>query len=601
MNNLVPPAAIFILAAFILPFLNGRIKQIFVLITPVIAFISVLTMTAGNHFIVNFLDYKLILVRVDKLSMAFGFVFTIAALIGMVFALHLKERAQHVAAFLYAGSALGVIFAGDYLTLFFFWEVMAVASTYLIWATRSIAAQRAGFKYLLMHLFGGLLLLTGILLYVNKTGLIGFNYLGLKDTYSYLILLGFALNAAIPPLSAWLSDAYPEATITGVVFLSAFTTKTAVYVLARAFPGAEVLMWAGAIMAFYGVFFATLANDIRRILAYHIISQVGFMVAGIGIGTTLAINGAVAHAFVQIVCKGLLFMGSGTVLYATGKSKLSELGGLYKSMPAAFYLYMIGALSISAFPLFSAFVSKSMIVSAAGKEHLLFVWVILTICSAGTFLSTGLKLPYFTWFGKDANLEVKKTPVNMLIAMGLASAVSIIIGVYPASLYNLLPFEVEYVPYTAEHVVSSLQFLFFTGLGFILLKNHLAGEPYIVLDTDWFYRKGARGFLWFINNPMATVGQWTNKLAFERIPSAVIWFGKNPTAAMRMAGDMMLLPVSGKTRKADLRKRIARGKDIYPGDIIKHWPIGSTVLWITMFLLAYLVIYYLSNNITTPV
>jgi len=260
--------------------------------------------------------------------------------------------------------------------------------------------------------------------------------------------------------------------------------------LIRGFAGTELLVWLGAIMAVWGVVYAVLENDARRLLAYHIISQVGYMVCGVGIGTALATNGATAHAFAHILYKALLFMGAGAVLQMTGRRKLSEMGGLYKTMPVTLGLYMIGAFAISAMPLFSGFVTKSMVVSAAGEDHLQVIFLLLTLASAGTFLHTGLKLPYYMFFGKDSGLRAKEPPRNMLVAMSLAAAACILIGVFPRLLYQHLPNPVHYVPYTLQHVTSTLGLLAFTALGFFLLLKHLDPERSISLDTDWFYRRG---------------------------------------------------------------------------------------------------------------
>jgi multicomponent Na+:H+ antiporter subunit D len=318
-----------------------------------------------------------------------------------------------------------------------------------------------------------------------------------------LILLAFLINAAVPPLGAWLPDAYPEATVTGAVFMTAFTTKTAVYALIRGFPGEGLLVWLGAIMAVYGVVYAVLENDARRLLAYHIISQVGYMVCGVGLGTDLALNGATAHAFAHILYKALLFMGAGAVLHMTGLRKLSEMGGLYKTMPLTLGLYMVGALAISAAPLFSGFVSKSMVVSAAGEDHRPLIFLMLSLASAGTFLHTGLKLPYYMFFGKDSGVRGREPPANMLVAMGVAAAACVLIGVCPGLLYRHLPYEAQYHPYTLQHVTSTLGMLGFTALGFFLLLKHLDPEPKISLDTDWFYRKGSAAVLPWVQGPLA--------------------------------------------------------------------------------------------------
>lgn len=509
MIDWVHPSVFLILGALFIPFLKGRAQQIYIVVLPVLALLTVMLMSPGVHGVVNFLGFELIFGRVDKLSLAFGYVFSCAVLIGSVYALHVKDNGQHIAAFVYAGSSLGATFAGDLLTLFVFWELMAFASVWLIWSRRVKASIEAGYRYLLVHAVGGLVLLAGILIFYATTGSTRFDVMqGQQGPAFYLIMIGFMLNAAVPPLHAWLTDAYPEATVTGAVFLSAFTTKTAVYALIRAYPGTELLIWMGTFMALYGVAFAMLSNDVRRLLGYHIISQVGFMVAAIGMGSALAINGAVAHAFAHILYKGLLFMGAGAVLQMTGQSKLSELGGLYRWMPVTFVLYMIGALSISAFPLFSGFVSKSMEISAAAEMHLPLIWLLLTMASVGTFLCLGLKIPYYTFFGKDCGARPTEPPRNMLVAMGMAAFLCVFIGVDPDWLYDKLPNVVEYHSYTATHVIWALQILLFTAMGFFMLRKKLGGLRKITLDIDWFYRKGAGLFMQFVYHVVAPIENW---------------------------------------------------------------------------------------------
>ncbi len=501
------PGLLLILGAWVLPFLRGRVKRAAMVILPAAALFICLRMTPGTYGVVSFLGQELVFLRVDSLSLLFSYVFSLLAFLGMVYALHVKDDTQHVAALTYAGGALGVTFAGDFLSLYVSWELMAVSSVLLVWLRREPSAVRAGFRYLMVHVFGGLIFLAGILIHWSQTGSLAFGDMGAfaSGLAWSLILIAFLLNAAVPPLGAWLPDAYPEATVTGAVFMTAFTTKSAVYVLIRGFAGTELLIWFGAGMAIYGVVYAVLENDARRLLAYHIISQVGYMVCGVGIGTALALNGAAAHAFAHIIYKALLFMGAGAVLQVTGLRKLSDMGGLYKTMPITLGLYMIGAFAISAVPLFSGFVSKSMVVSAAGEAHLGSIFLMLTLASAGTFLHTGLKLPYYMFFGKDSGARAHEPPRNMLVAMGLAAVACIVIGVAPGLLYRHLPFVAEYVPYTLPHITSTLGMLGFTALGFFLLLKHLDPEPKISLDTDWFYRRGSAPFLKMAEGPLARV------------------------------------------------------------------------------------------------
>jgi len=493
----IPPVILFMAGALLVPFLRGRWKSGLMLLIPVLGFINLVRLEEGTYWVVPFLDYQLIFGRVDRLSLLFGYIFHIISFIAILYALHVKDDLQRVAGLAYAGSALGAVFSGDLFSFFVFWEMLTVSSIFLIWARRTEAALASGFRYLLVHAAGGLCLLAGIVLHVNQTGDIAMGFLGLNGPGSYLIFLGFGLNCAWPILHPWLTDAYPEATITGTIFLSAFTTKVAVYALARSFPGTEALIWIGAVMTAFPIFYAVIENDLRRVLAYSLINQVGFMVCGIGIGTGLAINGAVCHAFNDILFKALLFMSMGAVMYRTGKINGTDLGGLYRTMPLTCIFCMVGAASISAFPLFSGFVSKSMVMDAAASGHMRIIWFMLLFASAGVFHHAGIKIPYFAFFSHDSGLRPKEAPIHMLLAMGIAAFLSVFIGVYPAPLYNLLPYPVEYVPYTAPHVVGQTQLLFFSALAFTLLLLsgiYPAEMRCINLDADWFYRKGGRLF-----------------------------------------------------------------------------------------------------------
>jgi len=523
----LPPAFIIIGGAILLMLLPKKARPYAYLIFPILAFALLLNLQQGANLTMPFLNYELVLCRVDRLSMAFAYVFVIMCFLGGVYSFHVKDLLQQVASLLYVGSSLGVVFAGDLVTLIIYWELMAVSSVCLVWARRTPEARKAGYRYILVHIFGGSVLMAGILLHIQQTGSIAFTHFG-GSIASYLIMISFCLNAAVPPLNGWLPDAYPEGTVTGSVFLSAFTTKVAVYALARGFAGFEVLMWAGAIMAVYGVVFAFLSNDGRRLLAYHIISQVGYMVCGVGIGTAVAINGATAHAFAHILYKGLLFMGIGTVLYATGTARLDRLGGLAGKMKWALILFMVGAFSISGVPLFSGFVSKSMVIFAAETGHLAAIVLLLNLASVGTFLSIGLKLPYFTWFGKETDIKPQPVPVNMYIGMALTSALCIAIGVYPSLLYNILPnTPVNYQPYSTTHLLETMQILIFTFLGFWLVLRKIHMHATITLDTDWFYRKPS-GFAYYVFSvSICNLFGWIERLSL-RLVSAVVKASNNP-------------------------------------------------------------------------
>lgn len=495
-GEFIHPGLIFIFGSLLLPFLKGWVRRVYLIVIPVLSILVLTWIKEGTYWQFSYLGHELILGRVDKLSLCFLWVFTIMALLGGIYGLHVEQIGHHIAGFWYIGSSLGAVLAGDYLTLFLFWELMAFSSVFLVWYRRRPQSIRAGFRYLLVHVFGGLCLLFGLVGRYWETGSLLFLPIPPQEATwaSYLILGGFALNAAVVPLHAWLPDAYPEATVEGAVLMSAFTTKTAVYTLARAFSGYEVLALLGTLMTVYGVFYALIENDMRRILAYHIVSQVGYMVAGVGIGTWMTINGACSHAFAHIIYKGLLFMGAGAVLYRTGTSKLSELGGLWRFMPWTMLFYIVGAVSISGFPLFSGFVSKNMTVSGAFEAGRPILGIFMELAAIGTFLSVGLKVTSFAFFGKSSK-KVREAPWNMLLAMALASGICLFLGIYPKVLYHLLPFEVHYHPYEPKKVIEVLELLGFAGLVFFLLFEKLAPEPKINLDLDYSYRMGTKYFM----------------------------------------------------------------------------------------------------------
>jgi len=518
------PSLLLLLGSLLLFLVPGRLKKGYLLLVPVLVFVRIIWMAKAKetYGAVTFFEPGLTFVYVDALSSVFGYIMGLMCIISTLYGMHVKENAQHAAAWVYVAGSLGAIYAGNFITLFLFWELMAFSSVFLVWFRRRPESLAAGYRYLLVHVFGGLALLAGMVLHCKTQGSWAFGHLDVAHPTPaiYLILTGFLLNAAVPPLHAWLPDAYGEGTFNGSVFLCAFTTKTAVYALCRSFAGMDLLIYLGVAMALYGVVYAVLENDCRRLLAYHIISQVGYMVAGVGIGTEMAINGACAHAFAHILYKGLLFMGCGSVLYMTGESKFTELGGLWKKMPWTFVFTLIGGLSISAFPLFSGFVSKSMIVTAGFEEHKLWVGFLLLLASSGTFLHTGLKVPYFIWFGKNQPKKevwarAAEPPGNMLAAMVIASFLCIFIGCYTPYLYKMLPYPEEalkYLPYSSYHVSETLQILLFTGLGFFLLIRKLKPEALISLDLDWFYRKGGRAFLWLARKPVQSVDTFVGEL-----------------------------------------------------------------------------------------
>ncbi len=487
----VAPFLVFFAGAALAAVTRGSVRGAVMVATPVVGVVNLWFLDPGVVLTAGLLAHDVTLVSVDRLSSLFGWLFHLAALIAGLYSLHTRDRMQHTAALAYAGCALGAVFAGDLVALFLFWEGLALTSAFLILARRTRSAERTAIRYLVIQVASGLLMLAGVVVLSAQGGDLALAPLELDGMAAWLLFLALGVKCGFPLLHGWITEAYPETTATGAVLMSAFTTKVAIYALARLFPGTEELIAIGAAMALFPIFYAVIENDLRRVLAYSMINQLGFMVVGIGIGTEMAINGAVGHAFNDVIFKGLLFMTMGAVLFRTGRMGGSELGGLYKTMPMTTGFCIVGAASISAFPLFSGFVSKSMIMAAALEEGHDWIWLALLFASAGVFHHAGIKIPFFAFFAHDSGLRPKEAPPAMLIAMAVAAFVCVFNGVYPDLLYGLLPHAVDYAPYTWPHVVTQCQLLFFSALAFTLLKLHRLYPPELPgvnIDAEWTYR-----------------------------------------------------------------------------------------------------------------
>lgn len=558
----IPPGWIIIAGAFIIPMLRGVFRQLAVIGLPLLALFMIWSIPADAGWQVQLLDYQLSPLEFTDVGKLFATVFALMTLVGGIFAMRTASTLELSAAFLYAGSAIGITSSGDLISLFIYWEVMALGSTAVILAANTNASYRAAMRYLLLHALGGSILMAGIIWHIYTTGSAAFTQLEIQGPAQWLILIGFLINVGAPPFSAWIADAYPEASPSGAVFLSAFTTKTAVFTLLIAFPGTDILVPIGAFMIFYGIIYALLENDARRILAYSIVNQVGFMVTGIGIGTEMALNGAASHAFAHIVYKALLLMSAGAVLYETGKRKCTDLGGLYQSMPITTICGTIGALAISSFPFTSGFISKSMIAQSAAYEHITWVWFLLAAASAGVFLHAGIKYPWFVFFQKDSGLRPPDPPKNMQLAMIIMAFICIALGVYPDPLYDILPYPVKYEPYTADHLVTQFQLLLFAGLAFFLLLPMMKRTETISLDFDWFYR--------------------TLLPKCYNVTAGVVSRTYNATEGF----------VTSQLTHA-LRKHYDHEHQKPIGYFGRLWPIETMVLWVVVLLAGYLVLYYI--------
>ena len=556
MSDLLSPALILLLSALLTGLVRGHLRSAVVLLAPLVTLYAIWQVPDGVAGTLPFLDYYIEPVEGSAIRRLFATIFALMSFAGGLYAFRHASWHELAAAQAYAAGAIGVCFSGDLISLFIYWEMMALFSTIIVWCGGTPAARAAGVRYAIMHLLGGIILKVGIVGVVIQTGSIDIQAMQATNFATWMMLIGILINAAAPPVSAWLGDAYPESSPTGTVFLSAYTTKTAVLALILLFPGESVLIGVGLYMVMYGIIYALLENDARRILAYSIVNQVGFMVCAVGIGTQMAINGAAAHAFAHIIYKALLFMSAGVVVYRTGKSKCTDLGGLFRTMPLTTICGIIGALAISGVPLTSGFVTKTMVSQAAVSEGLMFVYFALAAASAGVFLHAGIKFPWFVFFQRDSGLRPKDAPWNMAASMVLLSALCILIGVFPETFYRLLPYPVDYQPFYAGKIVFYLQLFLVSGLAFFFLLPMMRRTLTISLDTDWLWR-----------------------VLLSRIGTTVLQKSSNAGGALESWSKSQATKLTN--------------NDKLSAFLTKPKAIGQTALWVVVLLTVYVVVYYL--------
>ncbi len=592
----IPPVLIYFAGAALIPLLGkGKVRKIYLIILAALGLICVtLLRPQPPSWVFPILPgFELTLLHVDRLSLIMGYIFVIAGGAAILYSVStIKEAGQYVCALLYLGSALGAVFAGDFFTLYIFWEIMAFSSLGLIWYSQTERATNAGMRYILFHLFGGCALLGGIIIHYMNTGSIAVGPVELGIGY-FLLLMGIGVNTAFIPLHTWLPDSYPKATIAGTIFLSIFTTKMGVYVLARTFSGVEAVAYMGGVMCLYGVIFAILQNDVRKLLSYHIVSQLGYMVAAVGIGTSIAINGGIAHLFNNLLFKTTLFMCMGAVIYRTGKNNLTELGGLAKKMPVTMITCVIAALSISGVAGFNGYISKGMVIHAVELEGMRVLALALMLGSVGTLISF-LKLTYFTFFSKNENIEAKEAPLPMLVAMSVTAFLCVAIGLYPKLLYGILPYKevaLHYQAYALGHALGTVELVLMTVFMFFSLGFFVPHEK-ITRDMDYIYRKVGRGFIWFCEKPLVSFANSIDE-GIMRIASSSVWFSRNPVAASRIMVDMMGAVVLRPFNPVYMRyeRDLEEVKRMYPGEPVQSLAIGSGVLLVLVFFAFYLAIY----------
>lgn len=488
MSNL-HPGLILIASGIIALILPDKIRKWVTVAMPALALAAMLSLNESSemNYVFN-RDITMEILHVDGLSRIFGLGLCAIAVVAGIYSFGKESRGERCASLIYAGSSLGVVFAGDWITLIFFWEAMALSSSYMVWSGRSHSATRASYRYLVMHLVGGNLLLAGAISLCWQ-GNFEIGMLTDASGYGYtFVLLGMLINAAVPPLHTWIPDAYPEATPYGTLYMGSYTTKVAIYALIRVFAGTENLIIIGALMAVFGACMAIIENDLRRLLAYHIVSQLGMMVAALATGSAVGMDGAALHAVFNMLYKGVLLMGAGVVFVATGKRKISELGGLWKKMPLISVCFLIASLAISGMPLLNGFVSKALIMESL-HDYTASYWLV-NMAGIGTWLSITLKINYFVFFGKsDKKIECNPVPVNVKIALVLGTAMCILSGIFPDFIYQFTPNGSTANVFEINHILEYLGMFIGATVSFVIFIKRMTPHDKITIDFDWIYRR----------------------------------------------------------------------------------------------------------------
>ena len=558
----LPPYVVLAAAAFLVLGLPRRAGHAAAALATAFTFAQAVLLGDGGtgaYVATQLFGFDVILFNVDQFSLLMGVVVGFLATAAVLYA-YGTEAPKWVTAFalIYVSSTVGTIYAGDWLTLIFFWELMAVTSTLLVWQYGG-KAVRAGYRYALFHGIGGTFLLGAVV--VHGASMLGSvpageiflfsSTTGIHASATLLAAIGIGVNCGFIFLHTWLPDTYPRPHVAASVFLSVFTTKTAVYVMYRAFPeGGMWLAYLGGFMAVYGAFFALLQYDPRRLLSYHIQAQVGYMLAGLGLATAVgdfAVTGGFAHLFNNVLYKSLLFMAVGVVIYRTGVEDIRDMGGLWRVMPVTFLVYLVGAASITAVPGFNGFISKGMVIDSADEIHnfeLLFgeglLWWLLILGGVGTFMSF-IKLGYYMFFHGSATLSPKDATRFQTVGMVLAGGACVFFGT-PFTygyLVELMPFTAEVAPelhpYSTSHLTESAALLVAGFVGFFALKRPLGWLAHHMRDVDAvtypaaFYL--ARGSVWGVTELWAAVDR-----AVMNAIAAVEWTAMHPREALGRAG-----------------------------------------------------------------
>lgn len=482
--------------------------------------------------------------KVDMLSYTLLFVSSYIWFFVMVYAHEYMHKEKKVTRFFFFlaltySSVLGTMMAGDLLTMFLFFEIMTITSYMLVIHGQKDESYKAGYNYIIMGFIGGFLILAAMLLIYFHIGDLSFESAIVKlstlGSTKYwimgLLVFGFGIKAGMAPVHVWLPRAHPVAPTPASALLSGIMIKVGAFGILRVatsyfFPTkasvssytdpiwmttetvGSMLIWLGIITMVIGVFLALQQSHMKKMLAYHSVSQMGYIIVGIGVALYLGYKGAMGyagalyHIMNHALFKSLLFMVAGVVYHHTKENDMYKLGGLWKKLPLTTTVCVIAALGISGVPFFNGFVSKSLIhhgiveAYTYGHQSFFFAEILFIIVSAGTACSF-IKMLYYVFFRKtDRNYDDVKRDYSSLDVALVAIAVLIIgIGIFPHYMLNqfIIPqlnittFDPEFIDHYIVHIhfftakeflmsgmVISLGFMiFFVGKKFDLFHLHL--------------------------------------------------------------------------------------------------------------------------------
>jgi multicomponent Na+:H+ antiporter subunit D len=495
----VPPALALLVAAALVRLLPRRTGHLVGALAAAGVVPWLLSLTPGVTRSARLFGFEVTPVALDAVSLPVGLVFAFVAAANVVYAYGTgASRGQTATALAYMGASLGAVLAGDWLTLVVWWELMAAAATVLVW--QSADARRAGYRYAVYHQLGGALLIAGVLAHYATTGTFGYGGGVVGGLPRLLAFLGVALNVGVLGFHVWLVDTYPRPHVAASVVLCGFTTKVGVYTLLRVLPGRSLpVAYLGGAMLLVGVTLAVLQTDTRRLLTYHIVSQVGYMVAGVGIATSLAIDGALFHLVNNVLYKTLLFMIAGLLLLRTGHERLKAIDGRGRAMPVTAGAFAVAALAITGVPGFAGFVSKGIIVDSAEAAGLDALWWMLVVGGVGTVISFA-KFGYYAFVphGSDADAVAEHEPPTatgtpaerpraQVLALGLLAVPCVVLGLVPDLAFGVVPGGGAGAKAFAGSQFTKAGATLAAGLvGFVVLRGPLSRLP-AVPDLDVVY------------------------------------------------------------------------------------------------------------------